>query len=52
VVNEHPRVAQDLRADIPDRLVERDAEAPREPEGEVDREHLEALGYVELREDK
>lgn len=52
VMIEHSDVADDLLNSIPDRLLTRDVEAPREPEDEVDREHLEALGYLEVRGDK
>ena len=50
VAEENPDVVSRLEHEIPDYLFDRDIEAPREPEDEVDREQLEALGYVELRE--
>ena len=43
-------VAEELRAELPDGLIERERRQPREPTGDVDREQLEALGYVELRD--
>jgi arylsulfatase A-like enzyme len=43
------RVAS-LRDCIPRSLLERDVEPPRAPEDEVDRQQLEALGYMELRD--
>ncbi|QSG06956.1 Arylsulfatase A or related enzyme [Halapricum desulfuricans] len=39
-----------LRQRIPDRLFGRDPKSPRPPKDDVDREQLEALGYMELRE--
>jgi arylsulfatase A-like enzyme len=51
VAAENPSVVSRLERRIPDHLYERDAESPREPEDEVDREQLEALGYMELRDD-
>lgn len=50
VVEDHPRVTARFRQKIPERLFERDTKAPRPPEDEVDKEQLEALGYMELRE--
>ncbi len=51
VIEEHPRVAARLRRKAPERLFGRDVKAPRAPDDEVDREQLQALGYMELRED-
>ncbi|SFS06540.1 arylsulfatase [Halomicrobium zhouii] len=51
VVADNPDVAARLSRCIPDSIFERDVEDPRVPEDEVDREHLEALGYMELREE-
>jgi arylsulfatase A-like enzyme len=50
VVDEHPSVAARLERIIPDKLLERDIKEPREPQDEVDREQLDALGYMELRD--
>lgn len=50
VTDEHPAVAGRLRDSIPDRLLERDVNRPRAPDDDVDKERLEALGYLELRE--
>lgn len=50
VVQENPDVARQLREEIPPELIDREAKEPRDPEDEVDREQLEALGYMELRE--
>jgi arylsulfatase A-like enzyme len=47
---ERPDVVDRLDGQIPPRLRTRDVNAPRAPDDEVDREHLEALGYMELRE--
>ncbi|QKY19776.1 sulfatase [Halolamina sp. CBA1230] len=52
VASEHADVADELYNAIPERLLTRDVEAPRAPEDEVDREHLEALGYMEVRGDE
>lgn len=46
----HPEIADSLRAKIPDNLIEREVKQPRAPQDEVDREQLEALGYMEMRE--
>jgi arylsulfatase A-like enzyme len=51
VAQEKPDVVSRLERKIPDYLLDRDVEAPREPEDEVDREQLDALGYMELREE-
>lgn len=50
VVGQNPEVADRLRERIPDHLVTRDVNPPRAPEDEVDRDQLEALGYMELRD--
>ncbi|WP_424019005.1 sulfatase [Halorientalis pallida] len=52
VVDDNPDVAARLARSIPDSVLDRDVEDPREPEDEVDREQLEALGYMELREEE
>jgi len=52
VVDDNPDVASRLERCIPDLVFERDVEEPRQPEDEVDREQLEALGYMELREEE
>jgi len=49
VLDEHPDVAEELRDDIPDNLLRREPTEPRPPENTVDRKHLEALGYMEVR---
>lgn len=49
-VERHPDVAETLRSKIPNSLLERGVKQPRVPEDEVDREQLEALGYLEVRE--
>lgn len=46
-----PEVADQLHGLVPDYLFGRDTKAPRPPEDDVDREHLAALGYMELRAD-
>lgn len=51
VVEEDHQVAARLRRKIPERLFDRDTKTPRPPKDEVDREQLEALGYIELREE-
>lgn len=51
VSDEYPDVAKRLEAVVPDGLVDREQERPREPTDEVDRERLEALGYLELQEE-
>lgn len=50
VADEYGDVVDRLRSSISERLLARAVNAPREPEGEVDREQLEALGYMELRD--
>ncbi|NHN40281.1 sulfatase-like hydrolase/transferase [Halorubellus sp. JP-L1] len=50
-VDEHPEMSETLRAKIPDRIRERRTKQPRSPDDEVDREQLEALGYMELKEE-
>lgn len=52
VVADHPTTADKFRNSIPDRLLSRDTESPREPEDHIDREHLKALGYLEVRDDQ
>lgn len=51
VVEQNPQVAARLRRMIPERLFDRDTKTPRPPKDEVDREQLDALGYVELRDE-
>jgi arylsulfatase A-like enzyme len=50
LADDRPDVVARLDGQIPPRLRTRDVNAPRAPDDEVDREHLEALGYMELRE--
>lgn len=50
VIGENPEIAERLRGEIPDHLLTRDVNPPRAPEDEVDRDQLEALGYMELRD--
>lgn len=50
VADEYPDIASELRTQIPTRVLEADAESLREPESAVDRERLEALGYLEIGE--
>ncbi|ELZ94781.1 arylsulfatase [Haloferax mucosum ATCC BAA-1512] len=50
VIDDNPDVAAELRDRIPEHLVTRDVNPPRAPKDDVDREQLEALGYMELRE--
>ena len=52
VAGENPAVVSRLERCIPDHLFERDVEDPRQPDDEVDRKQLEALGYMELREEE
>lgn len=52
VVEDNPDVAARLERCIPDSVFDREVEDPRRPEDEVDREQLEALGYMELREEE
>lgn len=44
----HPE-AQRLKRKIPSRLLSRDTKLPRPPEDSVDRQQLDALGYMEIR---
>lgn len=48
VADEHPEVVREFRETIPDYLFDRESEHLRDPIDEVDREQLEALGYLEL----
>jgi arylsulfatase A-like enzyme len=52
VLADNPDVASRLTRCIPESVFERDVEDPRQPEDDVDREQLEALGYMELREEE
>jgi arylsulfatase A-like enzyme len=47
---DHPEVGTDLLEEVPESLKERKPKRPRAPRDEVDRERLEALGYIEERE--
>ncbi len=50
VADEHPDVVAEFRETIPDYLFDREDEQLRDPVDEVDKEQLEALGYLELQE--
>ncbi|AFK18199.1 sulfatase [Haloferax mediterranei ATCC 33500] len=50
VIDDNPAVAAELRDRIPEHLVTREVNPPRAPKDDVDREQLEALGYMELRD--
>lgn len=50
VAPDEPGVADRLRRRIPTELISREVKDVRDPEDEVDREQLEALGYMELRD--
>jgi hypothetical protein len=50
VAEERPDIVDDFRDAIPEYLFDRDDEQLREPVDDVDREQLEALGYMELKE--
>ncbi|MFD1588591.1 sulfatase [Halorientalis brevis] len=52
VATDNQSVVSRLKRNIPDHVFERDVEDPRQPEDEVDRKQLEALGYMELRDDE
>jgi len=52
VVESNQDIARRLRRKIPERLFDRDTKTPRPPEDDVDRKQLEALGYMELRDEK
>lgn len=50
VASDNPEIVEELRESIPDHLISREVNPPRPPEDEVDRDQLEALGYMELRD--
>lgn len=50
IADDHPDVVADLRDRIPERLFEMEPEELRRPRDEVDKERLEALGYLEIQE--
>ncbi|GAA0285780.1 sulfatase-like hydrolase/transferase [Halobacterium noricense] len=50
LIEADPDMASKLREEIPHSLKTREVKPPREPESDVDRERLEALGYLEQRE--
>lgn len=50
VAEENPDVVRRFRREIPEYLFDREDESLRTPVDEVDREQLEALGYLELQE--
>lgn len=52
VLDENRDVAKRLDGSIPEHLLTREAKPPRAPDDEVDRERLDALGYLELQEDE
>ncbi|MBX0324032.1 sulfatase-like hydrolase/transferase [Halomicroarcula sp. F13] len=52
VIDSNQRVAARLQRKIPQRLFGRDTKTPRPPKDQPDKEQLEALGYLELREDE
>jgi arylsulfatase A-like enzyme len=51
VASENPDVTKRLTDEIPEYLSTRDVEKVRAPEDDVDKERLEALGYLELQEE-
>lgn len=50
VSDDHADVVQELREGVRENLLERNVQPPRQPDDDVDRQQLEALGYMELRE--
>jgi arylsulfatase A-like enzyme len=48
VAKSHPEVVDEFESTIPDALFETDSIGTRTPDDEVDREQLEALGYIEV----
>jgi arylsulfatase A-like enzyme len=52
VADDYPSKVTELEEKVPSELFGRAVEEPREPEDEVDRKQLEALGYMELHDDE
>lgn len=51
VSDAHPETVAELEASIPSHVRERAVNPPRAPDSEVDKERLQALGYMEVREE-
>lgn len=50
IASDNPEIVDRLRESIPNHLITREINPPRRPKDEVDRDQLEALGYMELRD--
>ena len=48
VTQNYPDVAERMRSEIPERLLTREREQLLDPHDQVDKQRLEALGYLEL----